>query len=53
VTLTSGPAVPVRQAAALLCERDPGHPVRVAVDGVTASGKDLARPRLLALPGNR
>jgi uridine kinase len=40
----------VRRAAALLCERDPGHPVRVAVDGVTASGKStLARELAVAV----
>jgi uridine kinase len=38
----------VRQAAALLCERDPGHPVRVAVDGVTASGKSTLAGELAA-----
>ena len=40
----------VRQAAALLCAHDPGHPVRVAVDGVTASGKStLARELATAI----
>jgi uridine kinase len=38
----------VRRAAALLCENDPGHPVRVAVDGVTASGKSTLARELAA-----
>jgi uridine kinase len=40
----SGRATAIGQIAAIICRDDLGHPTRVAVDGVTASGKStLAR----------
>src|ERR1700753_3118379 len=52
----SGPPVPlprdqaVARLAAQVAERRPGHPTRVAIDGVTASGKStLARELAAAL----
>jgi uridine kinase len=39
-----GRAAAIWQIAAIICCDDPGHPTRVAIDGVTASGKStLAR----------
>jgi uridine kinase len=34
-----GRAAMVEQVAGILCARAPGHPLRVAVDGITSSGK--------------
>jgi uridine kinase len=35
----SGRAAVIAQVAGILCARAPGHPLRVAVDGITSSGK--------------
>jgi uridine kinase len=37
--ISPGRAAVVGQVAGILCARAPGHPLRVAVDGITSSGK--------------
>jgi hypothetical protein len=36
-------ALMVQEIAAVICREDPEHPVRVAIDGITASGKSERR----------
>jgi uridine kinase len=38
-TVAPGRAAVIVQVAGIICARAPGHPVRVAVDGITSSGK--------------
>ncbi|MEP6642205.1 MAG: uridine kinase [Gaiellales bacterium] len=39
----------VSHVAAIVCDGDPGHPTRVAIDGVTASGKSTFARELTAV----
>jgi uridine kinase len=43
----------IGQVAAILCARTPGHPLRVAVDGITSSGKTTFAGEVTAAVGAR
>ncbi len=48
VSETSTRALVISHVAAVVCDGDPGHPTRVAIDGVTASGKSTFARELTA-----
>jgi hypothetical protein len=48
VSETSTRALVISHVAAVVCDGDPGHPTRVAIDGVTASGKSIFASELTA-----